>query len=412
MHRPNNLCSSDPNDTNPPYSIDVMDKSLFYNVDTHEVTRAFLGPQYDVNRDPHGDNLYVDRFFTSQETTSVMLPLLHEENYHPRVLLCNAVQPLIADLAPTDPNTLQWAATASRQLIDPATRNPPVRFYASSVLLPTGDVIISGGVKTPGYDQSGIDNFSVKTVEEYRPSNQGQADSWDVGPDAHETRGYHSGALLMPDGRVWTAGSEWEWTKKVPATCNSNVAASANPVNIPVVSSTGFVVGSVAVIDTINSGKQESQTITAIPDGTHVTVKKLNNSHDGTTTAFPIVDTIGNATPNLAIELFEPYYYPVGDRVSITTPPPASVTYGQTLPPVQFTPLKTIARVVFMRCGSATHAFDGDQRYVSVPFTQTATSLTVTAPPDGTVAPPGYYMLWLVDGDNLPCKLAPFVCVG
>jgi len=44
-----------------------------------------------------------------------------------------------------------------------------------------------------------------------------------------------------------------------------------------------------------------------------------------------------------------------------------------------------------------------------VPFTQDGTTLTVTAPPDGTVAPPGFYMLWLIDADNLPCRLARFV---
>jgi hypothetical protein len=82
---------------------------------------------------------------------------------------------------------------------------------------------------------------------------------------------------------------------------------------------------------------------------------------------------------------------------------------------VQFNPTSAntpIARVVLIRLGSATHAFDGDQRYVSVPFTQSGTTLTATAPPNPTVAPPGFYMLWLLDANNLPCKLAPFVRVA
>jgi hypothetical protein len=87
-----NLMTSNPLDLNPPY-IDVMDKSFFYNTATSTVTCAFPGPQMI-------DPLYLDRFFTSQPTTSVLLPLLHEENYFPKGLVCSAVQALIADLAP------------------------------------------------------------------------------------------------------------------------------------------------------------------------------------------------------------------------------------------------------------------------------------------------------------------------
>jgi hypothetical protein len=322
-----NLCSPNPEDTDPLYGINVMDMSLFYDVDTQLVTRAFLGPPLPDTNNPNNPS-YVDPLYTSQETSSIMLPLLHEENYHPRVLICNAMQPYIADLAQTDPS---WTPTAQRQLIDSTTHQPVVRNYASSTLLPTGDVVITGGFKLQRYPDS---STAVKTVEVYHaPSQDHPFGSWELGPDAHEARGYHSVALLVPDGRIWTAGSEL-------------------------------------------------------------------NARDSTDKRY-----------NTAIELFEPNYYQSQDRISIVRSP-TSVTYGQTFT-VHFTPEDTtIARVVFMRCGSATHAFDGDQRYVSVPFTERKIGLTVTAPPDGTIAPPGYYMLWLIDANNLPCKLATFVRVG
>lgn len=67
-----------------------------------------------------------------------------------------------------------------------------------------------------------------------------------------------------------------------------------------------------------------------------------------------------------------------------------------------------------MRFGSVTHSFDGDQRYVGVPFEQDkgALDVRVTAPPDGTVAPPGYYMLWLLDGNGIPCEKAAITRLG
>ncbi|MGH8067661.1 MAG: galactose oxidase-like domain-containing protein [Candidatus Entotheonellia bacterium] len=35
--------------------------------------------------------------------------------------------------------------------------------------------------------------------------------------------------------------------------------------------------------------------------------------------------------------------------------------------------------------------------------------MRVTAPPNGNVAPPGYYMLWVVDTAGRPCQVAKFV---
>jgi hypothetical protein len=77
-------------DTNPPYS-NVMDNSFFYNVGAQNVIHPFAGPQ-------HLEPLYLESTFTSQPTTAVLLPLLHEENYKLRVLLTSAVEALVVDL--------------------------------------------------------------------------------------------------------------------------------------------------------------------------------------------------------------------------------------------------------------------------------------------------------------------------
>jgi hypothetical protein len=69
--------------------------------------------------------------------------------------------------------------------------------------------------------------------------------------------------------------------------------------------------------------------------------------------------------------------------------------------------------MVLMRCGSSTHAFDGDQRAVLLRFQTTgANTLVATAPPSGAVAPPGPYMLFVVDDVGRPCEYAKFVTVG
>jgi Domain of unknown function (DUF1929) len=56
-----------------------------------------------------------------------------------------------------------------------------------------------------------------------------------------------------------------------------------------------------------------------------------------------------------------------------------------------------------IRAGSVTHGFHMDQRYVGLELRGTsATEVTVRLPPNGNVAPPGAYMLFLVDGAALP----------
>ena len=52
-----------------------------------------------------------------------------------------------------------------------------------------------------------------------------------------------------------------------------------------------------------------------------------------------------------------------------------------------------------------------DQRFVGLSFTANSGALIVTAPPNGNIAPPGYYMLFLVDSSGVP-SVARFVQLG
>jgi hypothetical protein len=61
------------------------------------------------------------------------------------------------------------------------------------------------------------------------------------------------------------------------------------------------------------------------------------------------------------------------------------------------------------RHGAVTHSFNHSQRYVGLAITgRTAASVTCQAPPDGNVAPPGHYLLFLLNGVGVPA-VAPFV---
>lgn len=69
------------------------------------------------------------------------------------------------------------------------------------------------------------------------------------------------------------------------------------------------------------------------------------------------------------------------------------------------------ARVAIMRPGAPTHHTDTEQRYVRLTFTTGTNELNVTMESDSRRAPPGFYMLWIVDSSKRPCKLAKFIHV-
>ena len=69
---------------------------------------------------------------------------------------------------------------------------------------------------------------------------------------------------------------------------------------------------------------------------------------------------------------------------------------------VQTPDAANISSVVLMRNGAVTHAFDMDQRYVGLSFTAGSGFLNVSGPPNGNIAPPGYYMLFLLNSAGVP----------
>ncbi len=80
--------------------------------------------------------------------------------------------------------------------IDPMIKS---RKFHNSVMLPTGEVLIVGG------NNNGIkfnDDAPEKTVEYWNPVTK----TWRLGAAQLEARTYHSVALLMTDGRVFSAG--------------------------------------------------------------------------------------------------------------------------------------------------------------------------------------------------------------
>ena len=107
------------------------------------------------------------------------------------------------------------------------------------------------------------------------------------------------------------------------------------------------------------------------------------------------------------MEVYSPDYLSRGVRPAITDAP-ASVDYGQGFSVSLLEPVD-ISSVCFIRLSAVTHAFNMGQRHVALDFSQNdAQSVDITAPNDPNVAPPGHYMLFVLDPSGVP-SVAPII---
>lgn len=226
------------------------------------------------------------------------------------------------------------AATGSTEVIDlvsiprwqPTGSLNHKRVEHNAVLLPNGRILAIGGSETDNQvDANGEGRFS----EMYDPA----TGVWSIMAQQLYWRLYHSTALLLPDGRVASLGS--------------------NP----------------------QQGTYEQH-----------------------------------------IEIYSPPYLftdngDLANRPTLTNIP-TTIDYGPAAFEVTTAAPGAIQEAVLMRPGAATHAFDMEQRLIELEIAPAQDGkLQLVGPPSANIAPPGYYMLFLIDSAGVP-SLATFVRLG
>jgi hypothetical protein len=103
------------------------------------------------------------------------------------------------------------------------------------------------------------------------------------------------------------------------------------------------------------------------------------------------------------MEIYKPGYFYNADGSLATRPSltgtPATITYGQTF---SATTNGNIASAVLIRESAATHAFDMSQRLIGLNIAVSGQTVGIAAPPNANIAPPGPYLLFLVDKNGVP----------
>ena len=114
----------------------------------------------------------------------------------------------------------------------------------------------------------------------------------------------------------------------------------------------------------------------------------------------------GNGTDEPNIEMFSPPYLFNPDGSLATRPritaAPDSVARGASFQ-ISSPDAASVSRVTLVRTGSVTHSFNTTQLFIPLSFSQGGSdSVLVNAPGDPNVAPPGHYMLFVLDAQGVP----------
>jgi hypothetical protein len=213
----------------------------------------------------------------------------------------------IIDLNQAQP---QWTATGSMAY---------GRRQMNLTILADGQVLVNGGTSAMGFNNRSLPR---KEPEIWNPA----TGAWTLVAPEKVIRVYHGTALLLPDGRVLSAGT----------------------------------------------GDGDSESARRETNGQIFSPPYLFDA-TGAPAPRPVISSISTAA----------LHY--GQSFTIGTPAPAA-----------------IAKVHLIRFSAGTHAFNQSQMLYRAAFTTGGGVLNVTGPANGRVAPPGPYLVFIVDQNGVP----------
>jgi len=243
--------------------------------------------------------------------TSVLLPLQNTTTEKGKILICGGSDdPSFPAIAKKSAEILEQSDFKLVSKFAPSMTFP--RRYCNPVILPDGKVLIIGGTR-----ENNDKSLAVYKPEMFDPITK----KWTILPPHSVPRIYHSGALLLMDGRVYVAGSSY------------------SPYSY-----------------------------------------------------------------ELRTEIFSPtYVFEQRPKISAIS---ATATYGKEF---EITTLNasTIKSVSMVRFSSTTHHYNTDQRLLWLQIiSKTGNIIKVSSPRNSRLAPPGYYMVHILNWSGIPSKAA------
>ena len=119
-------------------------------------------------------------------------------------------------------------------------------------------------------------------------------------------------------------------------------------------------------------------------------------------------DNPGNGSFDMRISVYSPPYLFKGGRPQVLDVPDNQWAYGSTN---QITVDSPILKASLIRPEAVTHSSDPNQRYVDLPMTVDGNTIGLNLTSNPNLAPPGWYMLFVVGIDGVP-SVAQWVHLG
>ena len=298
------------------------------------------------------------------------------------------------DSAVIDTTTWVWTDVIS---VHPDAGQPRLsqdRAWATGWLAPSDtsgstSVVLLGGADTGGVAPGPGDAPAAVGASERLDLDLAAGDpasGWKLGafPDLNIGRA-HLNTTLLPDGSIFSNGGGYG---------RRNDTLYADPVYQAELMSPG---GSWRLVGSEADARTYHSTALLLPDGSVV------SAGDDRDIAPPAA--AGAVGPghipleNRTAQIYRPPYLFAGTPPSITSVP-ANVDYDQPFVVGVDANPADITRAVLVRPGAVTHSNNMSQQVIMLPLTVQAAGLGIRSPLDATVAPPGYYMVFVQNADG------------
>ena len=229
-----------------------------------------------------------------------------------------------------------------------------VRDYGPGLMYDTGKILMVGGGQPPTATAEVIDLNSATPA-------------WTFTGSMHFARRQHN-AVILPDGKVLIVGGS-------SGNAFDDSASAVLPTEM-----WDPATGQFTVMASIATYRGYHSTALLLPDGR-------------------VLSAGGNVGgPNA--QVYSPPYLFAGARPTISSAP-SSVGYGQTVF-ISTPDAAGITQVTFIKTSSTTHTNDQGQRFMRLNFTKVSGGVNVIFPAQPNNAPPGYYLLFLLNSAGVP----------
>jgi hypothetical protein len=244
----------------------------------------------------------------------------------------------------------------------------------SSVMYAPGKILKMGHWGNPNDNPQTASVATAYTLDTTAPS-----PLWQQVSSMAYPRAYHN-SVLLPDGTVLVTGGG---ASSAPA----DTAHAVLPVEL-----WSPVTLSWTTLASLNAPRLYHSEAILLPDA-RVLISGGGRFNNDTIPAYQF-----NA------EIFAPPYLFKGPQPTISSAP-AQIAYGAPFS-VTSPNAASIAKVVMIRYGAVTHGMNFAQRIIPLTFALNGNTLTVTAPANAFLAPPGNYLLFILNSNGVPSVAA------